>query len=221
MIDDIFTQDAAHSLRHRVVSVDEYGLRLKDWPEHLKEEWRRYLRTRVADDDEMEIGADIADQDDIESEDDDEEKFLSVGGAQRLTSHLEAFLGFLHRPAKLAKPFTGVRESTPEWRAERAEQIAADAAYDPIPGLGIPLEHLSIGAVAVRDLYRAFVQFKTNRSGDDSRDSINVAHFFLRLVGEEGFVRHDGIMRARTAGMLNCGARTRRPSFAASSTSCR
>lgn len=203
VIDDIFTQDTAHSLRHRVVSVDEYRLPLKDWPEHLREEWRRYLRTRVADDDEMEIGADIDAEGEEEGEDDDQEKFLSVGGAQRLTSHLEAFLGFLHRSAKLAKPFTGVRESTPEWRGERAQQIAADAAYEPVPGLGIPLEHLSIGAVAVRDLYRAFVQFKINRSGDDSRDSINVAHFFLRLVGEDGFVRHDCDMRTRTAGMLN------------------
>lgn len=195
--DEIFTQNTEHSLRHRVVSIDKYRLKVERWPEHLKNEWRAYLKTRVASDD-MEIGADID-----EDPDGDDAKPLTAGSGARITGHLEGFFGFLTRPASPGGSFTGVRENTPDWRRERAEELAQAADYTPMPGLGIPLEHLSIGAIVVRDFYRAYVRFIKERSGDDSRDSLNVVNFFLTLVDVGGFVRGDEDMHARTAGMLD------------------
>ncbi|WP_210357329.1 hypothetical protein [Sphingomonas beigongshangi] len=205
VVDSVFTQDAAHSLRQRVVMIDKYRLPLRDWPDHLKDEWRRYLKTRVVRDDAMEIGAEIDEEDggSDPSGRSRQAKFLTAGGGARLTSHLETFFGFLHRSVALEAPFTGVRDNTPGWRREKAEEIARAADYKPMPGLGVPLEHLTIGALAVRDFYRAFVKFQIGRSTDDSRNSISVANFFEILVDVDGFVRNDQSMQQRTADLLS------------------
>ncbi|OYY66586.1 MAG: hypothetical protein B7Y49_02065 [Sphingomonas sp. 28-62-11] len=194
--DRVISQDTVYARRQRVLVLDEYRLRREDWPKHLKEEWRAYRLTRLPKD-VMEIGADLGDTDQ-----DDKTKPLGSGGEDRLLNVLESFFGFLTRPPKIKTPPPSVSELTPEWRREHAEAAARSVGYTPEPGLGILPKHLSLGLIAVRDLYRGWVKFRANRSGDESSETLLAVNLFHNFVKEGGYVRNQGDMPARVRAML-------------------